>query len=67
MLSIFIGQFQDNLIYLLMAAGILSVLVGFLPGHQPEYTEAAIIFLILLQTEHSVLYRITELKNQLRH
>jgi len=47
MLSIFIGQFQDNLIYLLMAAGILSVLVGFLPGHQPEYTEAAIIFLIL--------------------
>lgn len=47
MLSIFISQFQDNLIYLLMAAGILSVAVGFLPGHEAEYTESAIIFLIL--------------------
>ena len=47
MLGIFISQFQDNLIYLLMAAGILSVAVGFLPGHDFEYTEAAIIFLIL--------------------
>ncbi len=47
MLEIFISQFQDNLIYLLMAAGILSVAVGFLPGHTPEYREAAIIFLIL--------------------
>ncbi len=46
-LKIFISQFQDNLIYLLMAAGILSVAVGFLPGHDFEYTEAAIIFLIL--------------------
>ncbi len=47
MLEIFITQFQDNLIYLLMAAGILSIAVGFLPGHTPEYREAAIIFLIL--------------------
>ena len=47
MLSIFISQFQDNLIYLLIIAGILSVAVGFLPGNEPEYTEAAIIFLIL--------------------
>jgi ATPase, P-type (transporting), HAD superfamily, subfamily IC len=46
-LRIFISQFQDNLIYLLMAAGILSVLVGFLPGQEVEYTEAAIIFMIL--------------------
>jgi Ca2+-transporting ATPase len=46
-LRIFISQFQDNLIYLLMAAGILSVGIGFLPGHEPEYTEAGIIFLIL--------------------
>lgn len=46
-IKIFISQFQDNLIYLLMAAGILSVAVGFLPGHDFEYTEAAIIFLIL--------------------
>ncbi|MFT4893148.1 MAG: Ca2+-transporting ATPase [Candidatus Nanohaloarchaea archaeon] len=47
MLGIFISQFQDNLIYLLMIAGILSVAIGFLPGHSPEYTEAGIIFLIL--------------------
>ena len=47
MLHIFISQFQDNLIYLLMAAGILSIAVGFLPGHEPEYAESAIIFLIL--------------------
>ena len=46
-LEIFVDQFKDNLIYLLMAAGILSVAVGFLPGHSPEYREAAIIFLIL--------------------
>lgn len=47
MLQIFISQFQDNLIYLLMVAGVLSVAIGVLPGHSPEYTEAGIIFLIL--------------------
>ncbi len=47
-LRIFISQFQDNLIYLLMAAAFLSLAIGFFPGHQPEYTEAGIIFLILL-------------------
>ena len=46
-LDIFISQFQDNLIYLLMVAGLLSVAIGFLPGHSPEYFEAGIIFLIL--------------------
>ena len=46
-LDIFISQFQDNLIYLLMVAGLMSVAIGFLPGHQPEYFEAGIIFLIL--------------------
>lgn len=46
-LKIFISQFQDNLIYLLIAAGLLSIGIGILPGHEPEYTEAAIIFLIL--------------------
>jgi len=48
MLNILISQFQDNLIYLLMAAAILSIGVGIFPGHEPEYTEAGIIFLILL-------------------
>ena len=47
MLQIFISQFQDNLIYLLMAAGLLTVLVGFLPGHEANLTETAIIFAIL--------------------
>lgn len=47
MLGIFISQFQDNLIYLLMAAGVLSIAVGFLPGQEPKYTETGIIFLIL--------------------
>jgi Ca2+-transporting ATPase len=47
MLDIFISQFQDNLIYLLMAAGLLTVLVGLLPGHEANLTETAIIFAIL--------------------
>ncbi|MEF8881160.1 MAG: cation-transporting P-type ATPase [Halapricum sp.] len=47
MLSIFLEQFQDNLIYLLMAAAILSVAVGLLPDQHPEYSETAIILLIL--------------------
>ena len=46
-LEIFISQFQDNLIYLLMAAALLSVGIGVLPGHTPEYTEFAIIMIIL--------------------
>jgi len=46
-LKIFISQFQDNLIYLLMAAALLSVGIGLLPDHQPEYAEAGIILLIL--------------------
>jgi len=47
MWTIFISQFQDNLIYLLMAAGFLSIGIGIFPGHQPEYAEAGIIFMIL--------------------
>lgn len=47
-LQILISQFQDNLIYLLMAAAFLSIGVGAFPGHEPEYSEAAIIFLILV-------------------
>jgi Ca2+-transporting ATPase len=46
-LEIFVSQFQDNLIYLLMAAALLSIAIGFLPGHSPKYMEVAIIFLIL--------------------
>lgn len=46
-LKIFISQFQGFLIYLLMLAALLSLGIGFLPGHSPEYTDAALIFLIL--------------------
>ncbi len=45
---IFIEQFEDNLIYLLMAAAALSVFVGFFPGHEPRYMEFIIIMAILL-------------------
>jgi len=46
-LKILLSQFNDNLIYLLMIAGILSLAIGFLPDHAPEYREATIIFVIL--------------------
>lgn len=45
--KIFIGQFQGFLIYLLMLAALMSLGIGFLPGHEPEYIDAALIFLIL--------------------
>lgn len=47
-LRILIEQFNDFLIYVLLAAAVLSVAVGFLPGHQPEYTEAILILAIVL-------------------
>ncbi|MFB6208812.1 MAG: cation-translocating P-type ATPase [Candidatus Nanohaloarchaea archaeon] len=45
--KIFLSQFHDFLIYILILAALLSLAVGFLPGHSPEYTEAGLIFLIL--------------------
>ena len=45
---IFVSQFQDWLIYLLLAAAVLSVGVGLLPGREPEYIDAALIAAILL-------------------
>ena len=47
-LRIFISQFQDFLIYMLMAAAAISVGVGFLPGAEFRWTEAGLIVLILL-------------------
>jgi Ca2+-transporting ATPase len=47
-LQILINQFQDNLIYLLFAAFLLSIGVGLLPNHSPEYREAGVILLILV-------------------
>lgn len=46
-LKIFISQFQSFLIYLLILAAIISVGVGFFPGHQPEYTDAILILIII--------------------
>jgi Ca2+-transporting ATPase len=46
--QILVSQFQDNLIYLLFAAGLLSLGIGLVPGHTPEYREAGVILLILV-------------------
>ncbi|MFW5955775.1 MAG: cation-translocating P-type ATPase [Halorhabdus sp.] len=47
-LTIFLDQFRDVLIYLLIFAAIISLAIGVLPGHDPEYVDAALILLILL-------------------
>ena len=47
-LEIFVDQFRDFLIYLLIFAAIISLAVGLFPGHEPEYVDAALIMLILL-------------------
>ena len=47
-LKIFVSQFQDFLIYLLIAAALVSVGIGFLPDHSPEYTDAILIIIILV-------------------
>ncbi|MBC5792848.1 MAG: hypothetical protein H8Z69_02290 [Nanohaloarchaea archaeon] len=46
-MKILLSQFQDALIYILILAALLSLAVGFLPGHEPEYVDAALILLIL--------------------
>jgi len=47
-LAIFVEQFQDFLIYILVFAAVLSLAVGFLPGEEPNYVDAGLILLILL-------------------
>ena len=47
-LEIFVAQFRDVLIYLLVAAAALSLAVGLLPGQEPNYVDAGLILLILL-------------------
>jgi Ca2+-transporting ATPase len=46
--EIFVSQFQDFLIYILIFAAALSLAVGFLPGEEPNYVDAGLIVLILL-------------------
>jgi P-type Ca2+ transporter type 2C len=47
-LKILVAQFNDFLIYLLLAAAVLSIVVGFLPGNEPDYTEAILILCIVV-------------------
>jgi Ca2+-transporting ATPase len=46
--EIFVSQFQDVLIYVLVLAAVLSLAVGILPGRAPHYVDAGLIGLILL-------------------
>ncbi|MGM0592119.1 MAG: cation-translocating P-type ATPase [Halobacteriota archaeon] len=46
--EIFVSQFNDFLIYVLIIAALLSLAVGLLPGGEPNYVDAGLIFLILL-------------------
>ncbi|MFB6294562.1 MAG: cation-transporting P-type ATPase, partial [Candidatus Nanohaloarchaea archaeon] len=46
-IRLFLSQFHDFLIYLLILAAIISLAVGLFPGHEPEYVDAGLIFLIL--------------------
>ncbi|MFB6245505.1 MAG: cation-translocating P-type ATPase [Candidatus Nanohaloarchaea archaeon] len=45
---ILLDQFTDFLIYLLILAMLISLGVGLLPGHEPEYVDAGLIFFILM-------------------
>jgi Ca2+-transporting ATPase len=45
---IFLSQFQDFLIYMLIAAAIISIAVGLIPGEQARVTEAGLIIFILI-------------------
>ena len=46
--KIFISQFQDPLIYMLIAAAFISVGVGLIPGESARFTEAGLIIFILI-------------------
>ncbi|MFC6954530.1 cation-transporting P-type ATPase [Halorubellus litoreus] len=45
--EIFVSQFQDVLIYLLVLAAVLSLAVGLLPGEDANVVDAALILVIL--------------------
>ena len=46
-LDLFVSQFRNPLIYLLVVAALLSLGTGFIPGGEPSYTEAVFIVLII--------------------
>ena len=47
-LSLFVAQFREALVYLLVVAAALSLAVGLIPGSEPNYVDAGLILLILL-------------------
>jgi Ca2+-transporting ATPase len=47
-LALFVSQFQDVLIYLLVIAAGLSLAIGLLPGEEANYVDAGLILLILV-------------------
>ncbi|MFB6265531.1 MAG: cation-transporting P-type ATPase, partial [Candidatus Nanohaloarchaea archaeon] len=46
--KIFVNQFRDFLILLLVVAALVSLGIGLLPGHEPEYVDAGLILLIVV-------------------
>ena len=46
-LDLFLSQFRNPLIYLLVVAALLSLSTGLIPGGEPSYTEAVFIILII--------------------
>jgi Ca2+-transporting ATPase len=47
-LALFVSQFREALVYLLVVAAGVSLAVGLLPGSEPKYVDASLILLILL-------------------
>lgn len=47
-LKLFLSQFLSPLVILLLFAALISVLIGFLPGQEPDYIDAFLIFVIVI-------------------
>jgi len=48
LLGLLVEQFRSALVYVLVAAAVISLAVGLVPGNEPNYTDAALILVILL-------------------
>jgi Ca2+-transporting ATPase len=68
---LFIEQFRDPLIFILLAALIISVIIGLFSHDEQEkveyFIDAAAISVIVLFNAFLVLFRNIEQKNQLKH
>lgn len=45
--KIFLVQFTSPLVLILIAAAIISVIIGYLPGQEPDFVDAALILIIV--------------------